>query len=163
MHMSRPAQYFRAGVGAVIARRDRLVLALERADRPGAWQLPQGGLKRDEEPLVAVYREIAEETGVRAAVLKLVAALPDLLAYELPADLRSPKTGRGQVQYWFLFGFTGDDGLIDLSAANEFRAWKWTTFDAVIAGAPLFRQPVYCRLRAAFEQAMISNEFRVAD
>jgi hypothetical protein len=38
--MKSPAQYFRAGVGAAIINRGGLVLALERADIPGAWQLP---------------------------------------------------------------------------------------------------------------------------
>ena len=94
---------------------------------PGAWQLPQGGLDEDEEPLAAARRESTEETGLPAAALELVTTLPDLLAYELPADLRSVKTGRGQVQYWFLFRFAGEDRLIAVGAGKEFRAWRWTT------------------------------------
>ena len=62
--MKSPAQYFRAGVGAAIVNRGGLVLALERADIPGAWQLPQGGLKASESPLQAVFREVKEETGL---------------------------------------------------------------------------------------------------
>ncbi len=42
--MNMPEEYFRAGAGAVVINREGLVLALERADIPGAWQLPQGGL-----------------------------------------------------------------------------------------------------------------------
>ncbi len=52
--MNFPAQYFRAGVGAVIINDAGLVLALARTDIPDAWQLPQGGLEADEEPLQAV-------------------------------------------------------------------------------------------------------------
>ena len=43
------------------------VLAIERADVAGAWQLPQGGLDEDEDPLDAAYREIVEETGIEKA------------------------------------------------------------------------------------------------
>ena len=51
--MSMPEEYFRAGAGAVVINDRGLVLALERADIPGAWQLPQGGLDAGEEPLDA--------------------------------------------------------------------------------------------------------------
>jgi putative (di)nucleoside polyphosphate hydrolase len=148
--MKLPPQYFRAGVGAVIAHRDGRVLALERADHPGAWQLPQGGLKRDEEPLDGIYREVAEETGLHAEALALVDRFPDPLAYELPAARRSVKTGRGQVQYWFLFRLTGDEGGIDVSAGQEFRAWRWSSFDELVAAVAGFRQPVYRRLLQRF-------------
>jgi putative (di)nucleoside polyphosphate hydrolase len=144
-----PAQYFRAGVGAVIAHRDGRVLALERADHPGAWQLPQGGLERDEEPLEGVYREIAEETGLRADGLELLDTFPEPLAYELPAAKRSRKTGRGQVQYWFFFRLIGDS-VIDVSGGREFRAWRWTTFDELLAVVAAFRRPVYQRVLERF-------------
>jgi putative (di)nucleoside polyphosphate hydrolase len=148
--MKRPPQYFRAGVGAVIANRDGRVLALERSDRPGAWQLPQGGLEAGEEPLDGVYREVAEETGLGADALELVDTYPEPLAYELSAANRSPKTGRGQVQYWFLFRLTGGDRDVDVTAGREFRAWRWAAFDEIVAGVAAFRQPVYRRLHERF-------------
>jgi hypothetical protein len=52
--MTEPTQYFRTGAGAVIANAAGFVLAFERADIPGAWQLPQGGLEAGEEPLQAI-------------------------------------------------------------------------------------------------------------
>ena len=71
------------------------VLACERRDIAGAWQFPQGGLKRGEAALDAVRREIQEETGIGGDALRLVAECPDLLAYELPRGAWSDKTGRG--------------------------------------------------------------------
>ena len=82
--MAKPAQYFRAGAGALYEPRDRYVLAIERADVAGAWQLPQGGLDEDEDPLDAAYREIAEETGVEKVELEFLRACPEPLVYELP-------------------------------------------------------------------------------
>ena len=69
--MAKPAQYFRAGAGALIVNADGHVLAIERADIAGAWQLPQGGLDASEEPLRAAYREIAEETGIQESDLEV--------------------------------------------------------------------------------------------
>ncbi|MFM7756346.1 MAG: NUDIX domain-containing protein, partial [Actinomycetota bacterium] len=47
------AQVFRAGVVLVVRRENGDLLAFERLDVPGAWQLPQGGLDENEEPLEA--------------------------------------------------------------------------------------------------------------
>lgn len=144
--MGLPAEYFRAGVGAVISGGDGLVLAFERAGMPGAWQFPQGGLKKGEEPLAAVYREVAEETGIAAGELELLAAYPELLAYELPATARSEKTGRGQVQYWFLFRYCGDEKSINVQCGREFGAWQWLPFAGLLQKTAPFRKPVYRRL-----------------
>jgi putative (di)nucleoside polyphosphate hydrolase len=148
--MSSPAQYFRAGVGAVVVNSSGLVLALERADIPDAWQLPQGGLENGEEPLQAAFREIAEETGITQTDLELLDAYPEPLVYELPANARSEKTGRGQVQYWFLFGFHGSDDAVDVRSGAEFRAWKWMSFQSLLHTAADFRQPVYRKLADRF-------------
>jgi putative (di)nucleoside polyphosphate hydrolase len=151
--MKHAAQYFRAGVGAVIVDEHRHVLVLERADIPGAWQFPQGGLEKDEEPLTAVLREIEEETGIPTAKLELRARYPEPLAYELPPAKRSGKTGRGQVQYWFFFQFRGRRADIALPKDGEFRAWAWRSFDDVVKDAAPFRRAVYRRLRASFGRA----------
>ena len=149
--MRAPAQYFRAGAGSVILNGAGLVLALERASIPGAWQLPQGGLRASEEPLDAAYRETAEETGISRADLELLDSFPEPLAYELPAGARSAKTGRGQAQYWFLFRFRGEENRIDPTASEEFCAWRWMPFHALIEATVDFRRPVYRRLAERFQ------------
>ena len=57
-----PSNVFRAGVCAVIINDRGKVLAFERADIPGSWQMPQGGLNEKEEPLDGVLRELREES-----------------------------------------------------------------------------------------------------
>jgi putative (di)nucleoside polyphosphate hydrolase len=148
--MKLAGEYFRAGVGAVIADAAGRVLVLERADVPGAWQLPQGGLEGGEEPLPAVWREVQEETGLSGGDLELVARCPDPLAYELPVEARSDKTGRGQVQYWFLFRFLGEEKRIRLSPHGEFGAFQWASFGQLLAEVVPFRRPVYERLAEHF-------------
>lgn len=152
--LSSPAQYFRAGVGAVIINGNRLVLALERTDLPGAWQLPQGGIESSEEPLRAAYREIAEETGISESDLKLLDLYPEPLVYELPLSAQSEKTGRGQVQYWFLFRFQGNDNKINTKSGGEFRAWKWIRFIDLLNLVIDFRRRSYQKLANQFSKYM---------
>jgi len=148
--LKRPAEYFRAGSGAVIIDGRGLVLSLERAGIAGAWQFPQGGLKGGEEPLAAAYREIAEETGIVESELELLESAPEPLAYELPQEARTAKTGRGQVQYWFLFRFLGNDSTINVEQGGEFRDWQWLTFTELLQKTVGFRRPLYRRLAEQF-------------
>jgi putative (di)nucleoside polyphosphate hydrolase len=147
--VAKPAQYFRAGAGALIVNADGLVLAIERADIAGAWQLPQGGLEAAEDPLHAAYREVAEETGIQRSDLTLVTACSDPLVYELPQDARSDKTGRGQVLYWFLFRFVGTLPRTT-TRTRESRGWQWMPFERIVDGVTSFRKPMYRRLAQEF-------------
>lgn len=140
-------QYFRAGVGAVIVNDQSEVLAFERSDVPGAWQLPQGGIEAGEEPTEAIGREILEETGLSISDLTFLGRYPDLLVYELPLDARSKKTGRGQVQYWFVFRADVERKLtIELN--EEFNTWRWMPMLELIRCTADFRRSLYEKLLA---------------
>ena len=146
--------FFRANVGAVICEAAGQVLAFERSDVPGAWQLPQGGIDADEEPEAAVLREIQEEAGIVASRIEALGRHPRLLAYELPRDLRSRKTGRGQVQYWYYF--RADAAMLEpaIVLGSEFRAWRWLELRDLAADVVTFRRPVYEELVNHFEAAV---------
>lgn len=143
--------YFRAGVGAVIADGRGSVLAIERSDIRDAWQLVQGGLETGEAPIDAALREIGEETGIAPDKLRLLDEYPEPLVYELPPDARSARTGRGQVQYWFLFQFLGGDDDVRLPADGESRMWRWMPLATVLSGAVAFRRRVYEHLLERFD------------
>jgi putative (di)nucleoside polyphosphate hydrolase len=55
---------FRPNVAAILQREDGRILVGERADVPGAWQFPQGGVNEGEGSLEALERELEEEIGV---------------------------------------------------------------------------------------------------
>lgn len=58
------------GVKAVVGRDDGALLLVRRADN-GLWTLPAGILEPGEEPAAAAVREVREETGVEADVVRL--------------------------------------------------------------------------------------------
>ncbi len=95
--------FFRAGVVIVVRHPDgERILAFERVDSPGSWQLPQGGLHRDESPIEGAWRELGEETGLGESDVVARAEYPDWIAYEWPDDVKE-RLGRdgkrlGQVQ-----------------------------------------------------------------
>ncbi len=79
------------------------------------WQMPQGGIDEDEDPLKAAIRELQEETNVTSA--SLIAEAPDWFAYDLPDDIAKEAWKgryRGQRQKWFAFRFEGEESEIDI-------------------------------------------------
>lgn len=144
-----PAQVFRASVVVVVRRENGDLLAFERADVPGAWQLPQGGLDEGEEPVAAAWRELGEETGLGPDEVRLVHELPEWIAYEWPADIREKaKEGRrrrGQIQKWFLFGVIAQHDLAPRPDGVEFGAWQWMSPHQLLAEVAEFRRDGYAR------------------
>ena len=54
---------YRPNVGIVLLRDDGRLFWARRINRDG-WQFPQGGMRSDETPLEAMYRELQEEIGL---------------------------------------------------------------------------------------------------
>jgi putative (di)nucleoside polyphosphate hydrolase len=135
------------------------ILVARRADLPnaegpaGGWQLPQGGIDADENPRIAVLRELAEEVGTDRA--EIIGEHPEWLCYDLPPDLLGVALHgryRGQRQRWFALRFTGTDADIRLDADPhpEFDAWRWTDLAELPALAVTFKRPIYEILARSF-------------
>lgn len=142
--------FFRAGVVIVVRHPDlEHVMAFERVDARGAWQLPQGGMNDGELPLDAAWRELLEETGLGPQHVEVLAEYPDWVVYEWPEHLRATKASRkdriGQAQRWFLFNALSAD-VEPTPDGSEFVAWKWVTPDWLIDHVPEFRHDAYARV-----------------
>ena len=55
----------RIGVGAIVLNKKNQVFVGKRIDNPGnSWQMPQGGVDKNENFLEAAKRELEEETSI---------------------------------------------------------------------------------------------------
>ncbi len=122
-----------------------------------AWQMPQGGIDKGEDPLRAALRELYEETSIRS--VSLLAEAPEWIYYDLPDELVGTAWKgqyRGQRQRWFAFAFTGSDAEIDVATPGggrhtpEFNAWRWEKLSRTPALIVDFKRPAYEQVVEAF-------------
>ncbi|TVQ84477.1 MAG: RNA pyrophosphohydrolase [Micavibrio sp.] len=151
---NREDAHYRSGVGLMIRNSTGLIFMGERADNPGHFQMPQGGIDAGENPEDAVFRELYEETGMTAAVIR--AEAPEWLYYDFPDAWRARLFDgryRGQRQKWFLLDFSGNDAEIDLNADEtvEFSSYKWVRSDDIVPMAVDFKKTTYRRVLLFFE------------
>jgi len=140
----------RNGVGIIVLNKDKKVFVAKRIDNPkNFWQMPQGGVDKDEDFLKAAYRELEEETSIKN--VDLIQELEGTTIYELPNHLIGiiwKGKYRGQKQKWFLMKFTGEDKEINIKTKNpEFLDWKWIELDLITEIAVDFKLHVYKELK----------------
>ena len=88
---------YRPCVGIFLLNADNLVFAGQRLDnRAEAWQMPQGGVDKNENFLDAAKRELEEETSIKN--VKLIKEIKEWLTYELPEDLLG-KIWKGKLEF----------------------------------------------------------------
>ena len=76
----------RLGVGIILLNDNNEVFVGKRIDNPeDFWQMPQGGVDKNENFLDAAKRELEEETSIKN--IKLIKEIEGWLTYELPNDL----------------------------------------------------------------------------
>lgn len=148
---------YRRCAGFMLVNADGLVFVGERIDASahGFWQMPQGGIDKGEDVRDAALRELAEETGVGAHLVEVVAQGSRAFRYDLPPELLGKVWKgkyRGQEQYWFLGRFLGSDADIDLEAHDppEFAAYKWIAPQLLPDLIVPFKRDVYAALVAEF-------------
>jgi putative (di)nucleoside polyphosphate hydrolase len=142
-------QGFRANVGIVLMRGEGEVFLGGRSDGRG-WQFPQGGMRRDETPEEALYRELREEVGLQPDDVAVLGRTRDWLRYRLPQQYvrrRSRPLCIGQKQLWYLLRFMGEEDRLrfDVTDAPEFDRWKWVDYWSPVREVIHFKRGVYAR------------------
>ena len=138
---------FRANVGIILTNDQGQVFWARRTGMD-AWQFPQGGIKKNESPKTAMYRELKEEIGLEPEHVELINSTDDWLRYWLPKRYIRQNRGPlciGQKQIWYLLKLTVDETYLDLSYTSEpeFDSWKWVDFWRPVEEVISFKRQVY--------------------
>jgi putative (di)nucleoside polyphosphate hydrolase len=140
---------YRPNVGIVLLNADGRLFWARRVNRDG-WQFPQGGMRSDETPLEAMYRELEEETGLAPQHVEVLGATRGWLRYRLPSRYvrhHQRPTCIGQKQVWFLLRLVGGEDALKLDACDkpEFDIWRWVDFWYPASHVVNFKRQVYER------------------
>ena len=147
----------RSGVGIVLLNEKNKVFVAKRIDNPkNFWQMPQGGVDKDEDLLTAAFRELKEETSIEK--VELIKEIDGKTTYELPDDLLGiiwKGKYRGQEQKWFLMRFKGKDSEINLKTLRpEFLEWKWVELDKITNTVVNFKLNVYKNIKEKVQEIL---------
>ena len=136
----------RSGVGIVVLNNENKVFVAKRIDNPkNFWQMPQGGVDKDENYYEAALRELKEETSIIS--VELIQEIDKKFTYILPDHLIGiiwKGKFKGQTQKWFVMRFIGNESEININTKHpEFLDWKWIILDDLPKIAVNFKLDVY--------------------
>ena len=136
----------RIGVGIIVLNKENKIFVGKRKDNPiDKWQMPQGGVDKNEDYLTAMKRELLEETSIKSIII--LKKIERWFEYELPKNLLGiiwKGKFRGQKQKWFIVKFTGEDQEINLNTKHpEFIDWKWIHLNELTEKVVDFKKKVY--------------------
>jgi len=140
---------YRPNVGIILCN-DRGRLLWARRIGQDAWQFPQGGIRRDEAPHEALFRELNEELGLRPEHVEVLGNTRGWLRYRLPRRFvrqNDKPVCIGQKQVWYLLRLLADDSdvCLSLSERPEFDHWRWVSYWYPIRNVVPFKRRVYVR------------------
>ena len=141
---------YRPNVGIILCNTEGRLFWAKRIGQH-SWQFPQGGIRRDESPEQAMFRELAEEIGLSPDHVQVIGSTRGWLRYRLPPRLIRPCSDRpaciGQKQVWFLLRMMSSEEAVrlDLSEHPEFDLWQWVDYWYPLRAVVPFKRHVYWR------------------
>lgn len=153
--MNNDDYHYRRGVGVMLLNSPKQIWVGRRIDNTDeAWQMPQGGIDKGEEPWATALREVEEETGIPPHLVERIAEYPERLRYDLPPELQGKLWGgkwKGQLQDWYLCRFLGRDSDVNIATKHaEFNDWKWVEPAQLPDLIVPFKRDLYRRLLEEF-------------
>lgn len=152
---------YRLSVGIVLCNRQRQVLWARRCGMR-SWQFPQGGIKRNENPEQAMFRELYEEVGLSNQDVEFIGSTGSWLRYQLPERYvrrNSVPLCIGQKQIWFILNLRSPESLIrlDCSERPEFDHWRWVDYWFPINDVVYFKREVYRQALAELGSHLLAS------
>ena len=146
---------YRSGVGIVVLNKNNKVFVARRIDNPkNFWQMPQGGVDKNEDFLTAAFRELDEETSIKS--VELIKELDGFITYNLPDHLLGiiwKGKYKGQTQKWFVMRFIGEDSEININTKHpEFLEWKWVELGEITKLVVNFKLELYQEVQRKVEK-----------
>ncbi|WP_440937198.1 RNA pyrophosphohydrolase [Candidatus Pelagibacter sp.] len=146
---------YRSGVGIVVLNKNNKVFVARRIDNPkNFWQMPQGGVDKNEDFLTAAFRELDEETSIKS--VELIKELDGFITYNLPDNLLGiiwKGKYKGQTQKWFVMRFIGEDSEININTKHpEFLEWKWVELSEITKLVVNFKLDLYQEVQRKVEK-----------
>ena len=140
----------RNGVGIILLNKQNKIFVAKRIDNPkNFWQMPQGGVDKNENYYNAALRELKEETSIIS--VKFIKEIEKKYTYILPDHLIGiiwKGRFKGQKQKWFVMRFVGSESEININTKYpEFLDWKWVDFNDLPKIAVNFKLNVYKNLK----------------
>jgi len=140
----------RIGVGIILLNNKNNIFVGKRIDNPEKyWQMPQGGVEKNENLFQAAQRELEEETSIKS--IELIKEMEEWLTYDLPNNLLGKiwkGKYRGQKQKWFIIRFVGKDEEINVKTKNpEFIDWKWINSSELTNVVVKFKLNIYKKIK----------------
>jgi putative (di)nucleoside polyphosphate hydrolase len=156
------SQGYRANVGIILCNREGRLLWARRLGQD-SWQFPQGGIKRNETPEEALYRELREEVGLEPEHVEILGSTRGWLRYRLPKRFirfHSKPVCIGQKQRWFMLRLVADDEAVrlDMSDKPEFEEWRWVDYWLPLHEIVFFKRRVYEKALREFEQMLFPKQ-----
>lgn len=138
---------FRPNVGMVICNSQKKLFWGRRVGQ-NAWQFPQGGIREDETPEQAMFRELEEEVGLKPNHVEILGVTHGWLRYRLPNRFmrhQSEPLCIGQKQRWFLLRVLCEESgfCLDGSPKPEFDNWRWVKYWQPLREVVYFKRRVY--------------------
>ncbi len=140
---------YRPNVGIILSNGEGKLFWARRIGQD-AWQFPQGGIRTDETPEEAMYRELTEEVGLLAEHVEIMGVTRGWLRYRLPKRLirhHSKPVCIGQKQVWFMLRLLVDENAVcfDTTQQPEFDHWRWVDYWRPVKDVVHFKREVYSR------------------
>ncbi len=153
---------YRKNVIACIKNNKNDILIIERADTPGHWQLPQGGIEKGETIQAGFLREMKEEIGLNNfSVQKIV---PTFFTYPWPKWHQLNRGYRGQKQSLVIATLSDTDTI--LLDPVEARTYAWVSQDNLVTLLHPIRQEMGVKLisylRGLSPNALLSKKRQIS-